>query len=75
MGGPMLENRGASGQEPNGLVRCGECKNFGYFVNEKGHNTPHALGMCRTQSWDGNQGQWAMFRHACKRFVPSAQPD
>ncbi|UCF82258.1 MAG: hypothetical protein JSV50_13765 [Desulfobacteraceae bacterium] len=62
-----------SESESNGLIRCCTCEHFGYFHNDKGHNSPHALGECRDASWDGNRGQWAMFKHPCGRFVKAAQ--
>ncbi|MDY6972621.1 MAG: hypothetical protein SV775_09880 [Thermodesulfobacteriota bacterium] len=51
------------------LIYCAECKNFSYFYNKKDHNSPHALGKCQAETWDGNRGQWAMFQHQCKNFV------
>jgi len=59
------DERGGS----NVIVRCAECTHFRYFQNEKGHNSPHALGKCRVESWDGNRGQWPMFQHPCKNFL------
>jgi len=57
------------GSEIQGLIRCAMCTHFEFFPNEKGHNSPNALGKCHTKSWDGNSGQWAMFQHPCKNFV------
>jgi hypothetical protein len=58
-----------SRRESVGLVRCSGCKHFTQFYNEKGHNSPHALGKCKDASWDGNMGQWAMFQHPCKNYM------
>jgi hypothetical protein len=55
----------------DGLVMCAVCGHFSYFENIKGHNSPQALGRCTTHSWDGNIGQWPMFRHRCEHFVPT----
>jgi hypothetical protein len=49
-------------------VRCGDCSYFSFFPNDKGHNSPHALGWCNGIPWDGNKGQWAMLEHQCKGF-------
>jgi hypothetical protein len=58
-----------------GLIRCSGCLHFHYFENEKGHNSPHALGRCQGEPWDGNRGQWAMFRHHCRNFVEKEAGD
>jgi len=58
-----------SDQERTSSAQCVECKHFQYFVNPKGHNSPHALGECLSEPWDGNNGQWAMLQHPCKNFV------
>jgi hypothetical protein len=50
-------------------IRCVDCRWFRYFPNEKGHNSPHALGKCEGEPWDGNRGQWAMFAHHCRNFA------
>jgi hypothetical protein len=55
-----------------GLVHCVRCAHFSYFPTEKGHNSPHALGKCGEDSWDGNKGQWAYFFHPCTRFEERA---
>ena len=67
---------------PNGAsdepVRCVQCRHFTYYENDKDHNSPHALGRCGGEPWDGNSGQWAMLRHPCKHFTaaePQARPD
>lgn len=52
----------------NGLIQCADCAHFSYFQNAKGHNSPHALGQCNGEAWDGNKGQWAKFSHSCKHF-------
>jgi len=55
--------------ESKGLVRCMTCIHFSCFFNEKGHDSPHALGKCAGESWDGNKGQWGMFQHSCKDYA------
>jgi len=57
---------------PSDPIQCAMCIHFSYFDNGAGHNSPHALGKCDVQSWDGNRGQWAMFRHQCKNIVKGA---
>jgi hypothetical protein len=62
--------------ESHRMVRCSACKQFSYYANEQGHNSPHAMGKCGGTSWDGNRGQWAMFQHPCERFLkPTSSPD
>jgi hypothetical protein len=56
-------------QESEGLTQCAMCSHFKFYHNEKGHTSPHALGRCRAESWDGNMGQWPMFQHPCKNFT------
>ncbi len=58
-----------SGSERASSVLCGECSHFQYFLNAKEHNSPHALGKCAGEAWDGNRGQWPMLRHPCRNFV------
>jgi hypothetical protein len=58
-----------SGGERGSSVVCVECCHFQYFSNAKKHNSPHALGECPGEPWDGNRGQWAMLRHPCRNFV------
>jgi hypothetical protein len=55
-------------QKESHLVQCAGCSHFGYFPNDLGHNSPHALGRCGAKPWDGNEGQWAMFQHPCRGF-------
>jgi len=57
-----------------GLICCAMCRHFSYFENKAGHNSPHALGRCAVESWDGNQGQWAMFQHQCRNFAEALPP-
>jgi len=57
------------GTVPEGVIRCVMCRHFSYFENKAGHNSPHALGRCAVESWDGSRGQWALFQHHCKNFV------
>ena len=64
-----MKTEGAEKEEGLGPVRCAMCLHFAYFSNVKGHNSPHALGKCNGEPWDGNRGQWAMFQHPCKSFV------
>ena len=54
--------------EASRSVQCAMCLHFKYFNNTLGHNSSHALGKCGAKPWDGNQGQWPMFLHPCKRF-------
>ena len=54
------------------LICCAMCRHFSYFENKAGHNSPHALGKCAVESWDGSRGQWAMFQHHCKNFEKAA---
>ena len=68
-------NGGGSKSESNGVIRCFECVHFRYFQNDKGHNSPSALGECLVKSWDGNRGQWPMLQHPCNRFVKGDQKD
>ena len=67
------KGNGKAKVEPNAAGSCGECTHFRYFGNEKGHNSPQALGKCRAESWDGNKGQWPMFKHLCKNFLRAEQ--
>lgn len=60
--------------DPGELIQCAKCSHFSYFDNDAGDNSPHALGRCKVKSWDGNKGQWAMFRHHCKNFEKLATP-
>ena len=55
--------------DPGELIHCATCSHFSYLDNDAGHNSPNALGKCGVKSWDGNSGQWAMFKHHCKNFV------
>lgn len=66
-----MEQRGDAGSfnDKGSLVQCAECRRFRYFSNSKGHNSPQALGECRSDPWDGNRGQWAQLHHPCKDFV------
>lgn len=50
------------------VIRCALCAYFAYFENRSGHNSPQALGKCKSAPWDGNIGQWAMFPHHCANF-------
>ncbi len=59
---------------PEGLIACSMCRHFSPFENNAGHNSPHALGECKQQPWDGNQGQWAMFQHHCTYFEKAPSP-
>jgi hypothetical protein len=61
--------------QAEGTIRCSDCREFRYFPNEKGHNSPHALGKCEGDPWDGNRGQWAMFQHHCRNFAEKAAGD
>jgi len=56
------------GSENHG-IRCAMCRHFSYFESKAGHNSPHALGRCAGESWDGTRGQWALFQHHCRNFV------
>ncbi|MBC8418266.1 MAG: hypothetical protein ISR62_03735 [Desulfobacteraceae bacterium] len=56
----------------NDLISCSLCHHFSYFDNDDEHNSPHALGKCEIESWDGNRGQWAKFQHHCRNFVKAA---
>jgi len=58
--------------DPGDLIHCAVCSHFSYFDNNDGHNSPNALGKCEVKSWDGNRGQWAMFKHHCKNFVKAS---
>jgi len=60
------------GSVPEGLICCAICRHFSYFDNKAGHNSPHALGRCAVESWDGSRGQWAMFQHHCRSFAEAA---
>ena len=51
-------------------IQCMQCAHFRHFHNDRGHNSPHALGKCLSQPWDGRTGQWPMFSHTCKNFEP-----
>jgi hypothetical protein len=51
------------------LVQCAACRGVRYFPNGKGHNSPQALGECRSDPWDGDRGQWAGLFHPCRGFV------
>ena len=53
---------------PSVKVRCIQCLHFSYFENEYDHNSPHALGECRSTPWDGSKGQWPMLEHPCRNF-------
>jgi hypothetical protein len=57
------------GSVPEGLICCATCRHFSYFDNKAGHNSPHALGRCAVESWDGSRGQWAIFQHHCGNFA------
>ena len=57
-----------TGHRAEDLISCCKCRHFSSFENSAGHNSPHALGECKQQPWDGNRGQWAMFRHHCSYF-------
>ena len=50
------------------LVQCVNCSSFSFFENEKGHNSPQAIGKCQQISWNGNRGQWPMIYHPCKYY-------
>jgi hypothetical protein len=65
--GEVMGNKKSGGSkcESNGGIRCFECEHFRYFQNDKGHNSPSALGECLVKSWDGNRGQWPMLQHPC----------
>ncbi len=58
-----------STSDKSSLFQCISCKNFRYFINRKGHNSLQALGECRSNSWDGNKGQWPLLNHPCNSFV------
>jgi hypothetical protein len=62
----MERNAGNEKRKGNELIRCAMCAHFNYFDNAEGHNSPHALGKCEAEPWDGNRGQWPMFLHHCK---------
>jgi hypothetical protein len=53
---------------PDDLISCSRCRRFHFFENNAEHNSPHALGECRGEPWDGSLGQWAMFQHHCSAF-------
>jgi hypothetical protein len=53
---------------PETLICCRQCRHFSLFENSAGHNSPHALGGCGGDPWDGSLGQWAMFQHHCTAF-------
>jgi hypothetical protein len=53
---------------PEDLIRCRRCRGFHFFENGARHNSPHALGECGGEPWDGSRGQWAMFQHHCGAF-------
>ena len=53
---------------PEDLIRCRRCRGFHFFENGARHNSPHALGECGGEPWDGSRGQWAMFQHHCSAF-------
>lgn len=55
-------------REPDGLIRCALCRHFSYFESKAGHNSPHALGRCAAEPWDGSRGQWPMLQHPCRNF-------
>jgi hypothetical protein len=57
------------GSVPEGPICCAKCRHFSYFDNKAGHNSPHALGRCAKEPWDGSRGQWALFQHHCRDFV------
>ena len=57
-----------SKESKESVVRCGDCRHFSFFFNEKGHNSPQALGKCLATPWDGNRGQWPMLLHPCPHF-------
>jgi len=61
-----------AGSAPEELICCAVCRHFSYFDNKAGHNSPHALGRCAVESWDGSRGQWAMFQHHCGSFEAAA---
>jgi len=50
------------------LISCNRCVHFKFFENNAEHNSPHALGECSGEPWDGSRGQWAMFQHHCNAF-------
>lgn len=67
------ENNGGEAERTSS-VRCVECGHFRYFANAREHNSPHALGECLAEPWDGSQGQWPVLHHSCRKFAPRA-PD
>ena len=58
----------ATEHNPETLISCNQCMHFKFFENNAEHNSPHALGECSGESWDGSRGQWAMFLHHCNAF-------
>ncbi|RLB42108.1 MAG: hypothetical protein DRH12_06510 [Deltaproteobacteria bacterium] len=67
-----IGNLGAS-DDQKGTVKCAECQHFSFFYNEKGHNSPQALGKCLAKSWDGNRGQWPLLIHPCESFLKKSK--
>jgi hypothetical protein len=65
----MTDKEGDKSERKAGApVECSECRHFRFFENEKDHNTPQSLGRCLGDPWDGNIGQWPMFKHPCPSF-------
>jgi len=70
---PSMDTKGDIKKQES-LICCADCKYFKRLHNKKGHNSPHALGRCMNNvSWDGNRGQWPMFRHSCRWFLPNTE--
>ncbi|OIP39240.1 MAG: hypothetical protein COZ70_10060 [Deltaproteobacteria bacterium CG_4_8_14_3_um_filter_51_11] len=61
--------------ENTGTVRCMKCIHFRYFESAMGHISPSALGICKSDPWDGNRGQWPTLAHPCRAFEEPASQD
>ncbi len=64
----MATENDSAAKSPEALISCDQCRYFRFFENSAGHNSPHALGKCQGDPWDGSLGQWARFRHHCNGF-------
>ena len=49
-----------------GHICCARCS---YFQPDSIGDTPHALGTCGGEPWDGFKGQWPNKRHVCIGFT------
>ena len=49
-----------------GDICCAKCS---YFKPDLIGDTPHALGTCGGEPWDGFNGQWPKKRHVCVGFT------